>query len=243
MPSGYRFSEPAVFTNVSSADSLKRHLANWLALRPFWVGRIAQNPDHNIGPKIWRAFLNSSPNDTTPLEADTRAAKLKKAAQDMFGDTLGNNIHLANPPPIFMQAILWELHQLHFWYDLIALDRFLLPAVWGNPQLCTERQALFTMIFPSEVVGGTWDGELTGQPLELFLGTINNVKAVAHTEAYRNLMSTWPCVKNALLTPLTPATPVSKLHEVAQALQVFYVESFFLAMGHPPVVPRKVPAI
>ncbi|KIJ64155.1 hypothetical protein HYDPIDRAFT_29045 [Hydnomerulius pinastri MD-312] len=266
MPSGYRFPEPAVFTNVSSADSLKRHLANWLALRPFWVGRIAQNPDHNIGPKIWQAFLNSSPNDTTPPEADTRAAKLKKAARDMFGDTLGNNMsgatwagndgidisfrgmmsrvsHLANPPPVFMQAILWELHQLHFRYDLIALNRFLLPAIWDNPQLHAEHQVLLATIFPSEVVSGTWDGELTGQPPELFLGTINDVEAVARMEAYRNLVSTWPRVKDTLLTPLTPATPMSKLHEVAQALQVLYVESFFLVTGHPRVVPRKVPAI
>ncbi|KIJ61380.1 hypothetical protein HYDPIDRAFT_31468 [Hydnomerulius pinastri MD-312] len=136
-----------------------------------------------------------------------------------------------------MQAILWELHQLHFRYDLIALDRFLLPAIWGNPQLHAERQALLAMIFPSEVVSGTWDSELTGQPPELFLGTINDVEAVARTKGYCNLVSTWPRVKNTLLTPLMPAMPVSKLHEVAQALQVFYIELFFLVTGRPPVVP------
>ncbi|KIJ59239.1 hypothetical protein HYDPIDRAFT_33390 [Hydnomerulius pinastri MD-312] len=226
MPSGYRFPEPAVFTNVSSADSLKCHLANWLALWPFWVGHIAQNPDHNIGPKIWRAFLNSSPNDTTPPEADSRVAKLKKAARDMFRDTLGNN----------MSGTTWAGN------DGIDIS-FRGMMLQGNPQLRAERQALFTTIFPSEVVSGTWDGELTGQPPELFLSTINDVEAVAHTEAYRNLVSTWPHVKNTLLTPLMPVTPVSKLHEVAQALQVFYVESFFLVTGCPWVVPQKVPAI
>ncbi|KAF9231538.1 hypothetical protein BU15DRAFT_14961, partial [Melanogaster broomeanus] len=59
MNAGYRFPEPAVFAVVLASDSRKRYLANWLALRPLWLGRIANQPHLPVpGPKVWRAFLN-----------------------------------------------------------------------------------------------------------------------------------------------------------------------------------------
>ncbi|KIJ59167.1 hypothetical protein HYDPIDRAFT_33457 [Hydnomerulius pinastri MD-312] len=156
MPSGYRFPEPALFAHVLSADSLKQYLANWVVLHPFWLGQVTSNPvGQSPGPKLWCAFLNSSPGDAAPgpsTEGLTRSAAEKVAAWEMFGGSLSNNItgatwagddgvdisfrgmftrvaNLGEPSLPFIHALLWELSELHFHYDLLTLDRFINAAM------------------------------------------------------------------------------------------------------------------
>ncbi|KAF9236949.1 hypothetical protein BU15DRAFT_49390, partial [Melanogaster broomeanus] len=152
MNTGYHFPEPAVFAVVLVSETRKRYLANWLALRPLWLGRIANQPHLPVpGPKVWRAFLNSTPSAvTSPSRSSvtTFSGGAKQDVVEFFEDNLlemgmastwagdvsvdfrGKIIKitsLADPPLDLVHSILWELAELSLRYDLLILDKFLVP--------------------------------------------------------------------------------------------------------------------
>lgn len=91
MGGGYRFPEPALLVSVQSAETRTRYLANWLVLRPLWLGVIAQRPKvPSPVPKHWRAFLNSRPHDlrATSSASTTRTLQTQQTALEFFGDLL-----------------------------------------------------------------------------------------------------------------------------------------------------------
>ncbi|KAF9233288.1 hypothetical protein BU15DRAFT_80267 [Melanogaster broomeanus] len=235
MNAGYRFPEPVVFAVVLASDSRKRYLANWLALRPLWLGRIANQPHLPVpGPKVWRAFLNSTPAATTPSTATSSTAVVtlsmehKSAAVQFFGATLQ-----------LIQGILWELAELSFRYDLLALDKFLVPRLWADSP--HERQVAYDSVFPSEVVGGTWDAPLPTESVGLCHSDIWADQFLLFVNAFRTLMSHWPSVPASMGQPLLePLADTTLKNEVGEALK-FYVESFFVNTGRPPVVPHRMP--
>ncbi|KAF9234577.1 hypothetical protein BU15DRAFT_65573 [Melanogaster broomeanus] len=267
MNAGYRFPEPVVFAVVLVSDSRKQYLANWLALRPLWLGRIANQPHLPVpGPKVWHAFLNSTLAAATPSTATSSTAiitlsmECKSAAVQFFGEHLadmgtastwagdisinfrGNTIKLAtlaDPPLQLIQGILWELAELSFRYDLLTLDKFLIPQLWADSP--HERQVAYDSVFPSEVVGGTWDAPLPTESVGLCHSDIRADHFLPFINAFRTLMSHWPSAPALMGQPLLePLADTTLNNKVGEALR-FYVESFFVNTGRPPVVPRRMP--
>ena len=49
---------------------------------------------------------------------------------------------LADPPLWLMRSLLWELYELNFRYELLALDRAVVPHYWATDETQTTRQDL-----------------------------------------------------------------------------------------------------
>lgn len=256
LPAGYRYPEPTVFANVGAPASRKRYLANWLALRPTWLARIAAEPTVLPTPPMWRMFLNSQPGDTT---STTRAGAKKAEARAFFADALGDVpdgastwagdatvgfrgtavqiASLADPPLPLVHAVLWELAELSFRSDLLALDKALVPQLWDAP----IREAQYLAVFSSEVIGGTWDTPLPQQHQGLFWGALSNPRALDFADAFRLLLSAWPSAPRGIEEPLLVTIPQNELQKKVNMLMEFYVQTFFFSTGRPPVVPRGYP--
>ncbi|KAF8833767.1 hypothetical protein BDN67DRAFT_985805 [Paxillus ammoniavirescens] len=233
----YRYPEPTVFANVGAPASCKRYLANWLALRPAWFARITAEPTVLPTPPMWYSVLNSQPGDA----ASTTKVGIKKAeARAFFANALGDVpdgastwagdatvgfhgtavqiVSLADPPLPLVHAILWELAELSFQSDLLALNKALVPQLWEAP----TRQAQYSAIFSSE-------------------GALNNPRALGFADAFRFLLSGWPSAPRGIEEPLLVSTPQNELQKKVNMLMEFYVQTFFFSTGRPPVVPRGYP--
>ncbi|KIJ07304.1 hypothetical protein PAXINDRAFT_19499 [Paxillus involutus ATCC 200175] len=242
LPAGYRYPEPTVFANVGAPASRKRYLANWLASCPTWLARITAKPTVLPTPPMWRMFLNSQPGDTT---STTRAGAKKVEARAFFADALGDMpdgastwaASLADPPLPLAHAVLWELAELSFRSDLLALDKALIPQLWDAP----IQEAQYLAVFLSEVIGGTWDTPLPQQHQGLFWGALSNPRALDFADAFWLLLSAWPSAPQGIEEPLLVTIPQNKLQKKVNMLMEFYVQTFFFSIGRPPVIPRGYP--
>ncbi|KAI9455966.1 hypothetical protein HD554DRAFT_2030693, partial [Boletus coccyginus] len=206
---GYRFPEPALLVTAQSSETRKRYLANWLVLRPLWLGVVAERDNMpSPGPKEWRAFLNSRPQDFQGSCATTRTAETHKAALDFFGDFLPSiregtswaqsctvtfrgttaDLTTGDIPPHFFQSVVWELAEASFRADLLSLDkRLMINRLDAGPETLFSRAELYDSIFSSPTVGGTWDAPVPVENVGLlhdnfrhpsFLSAINSFQGV-----------------------------------------------------------------
>ncbi|KAI5986472.1 hypothetical protein EDD15DRAFT_2373180 [Pisolithus albus] len=151
---GYRFPKPTLFANVASPQRKKTYLLNWLAARPLWISRVdVRPPSKFLSPQMWRDFLNTI-SISTEQPSSTYSAASKSVVRDILGDDI---VHLAqglagapeaitwcgmevqvaslsDPPLQFMRSLLWELYELNFRYELLALDRVLAAHLWTSDE-------------------------------------------------------------------------------------------------------------
>ncbi|KIJ08144.1 hypothetical protein PAXINDRAFT_18695, partial [Paxillus involutus ATCC 200175] len=208
---------------------------------PYVVGAYRSRTNHLANPPMWCMFLNSQPGDTT---STTRAGAKKVEARAFFADALGDVpdgastwagdatiASLADPPLPLVHAILWELAELSFRSDLLALDKALVPQLWDAP----IREAQYLAVFSSEVIGGTWDTPLPQQHQGLFWGALSNPRALDFADAFRLLLSAWPSAPRGIEEPLLVTIPQNELQKKVNMLMEFYVQTFFFSTGRPPV--------
>ncbi|KIJ11561.1 hypothetical protein PAXINDRAFT_15558 [Paxillus involutus ATCC 200175] len=207
-------------------------------------------------PPMWCMFLNSQLGDTTSM---TRAGAKKAEARAFFADALGDVpdgastwagdatvgfrgtavqiASLTDPPLPLLHAVLWELAELSFRSNLLALDKALVPQLWDAP-IC---EAQYLAVFSSEVIGGTWDTPLPQQHQGLFWGALSNPRALDFADAFRLLLSAWPSAPRGIEEPLLVTISQNELQKKVNMLMEFYVQTFFFSTGRPPVVPRGYP--
>ncbi|KAG6369034.1 hypothetical protein JVT61DRAFT_1959 [Boletus reticuloceps] len=258
MGAGYLFPEPASFVTPQSADTRGRYLANWLVLRPLWLGTRKVPPPL---PKHWRAFLSSRPQDARNPSTGTHTGEIYKSALDFIGDILpdiaqgdtwskdnkvsfrGTTV-LLNPttpalPDRLVQDVLWELSELCFRAELLSLDKFLAPAKWADEPL--QREELYDSIFESPIIGGSWDGPLPERSFGLHHDDLHDATFLASVNSLRHLMTAWPR-DGPPPVPVDNSMSEGRLkHGILQIMR-FYVRRFFCHTGRPPVVPRSLPA-
>ncbi|KIJ06632.1 hypothetical protein PAXINDRAFT_20175 [Paxillus involutus ATCC 200175] len=182
LPAGYRYPEPTVFANVGAPASRKRYLANWLALRPTCQPGDTTSTTR-AGAKKAEAPLGDVPDGASMWAGDATVG---------FRGTAVQIASLADPPLPLIHAVLWELAELSFRSDLLALDKALIPQLWDTP----IREAQYLAVFLSEVIGGTWDMPLPQQHQRLFWGALNP-RALDFVDAFRLLLSA--CIRNFAL--------------------------------------------
>ncbi|KIJ58686.1 hypothetical protein HYDPIDRAFT_33928, partial [Hydnomerulius pinastri MD-312] len=240
-----------------------RYLANWLAIRPAWIARVTSDPATvPPTPNDWRLFLNSVPADSLPLlpsQKQTASAVNKRETlqrfsaalpTDITGSTWAGNdtIKFRDQTPrvfsafpiIITQGILWELSELSFRYDLLALDHHLVPERWRDAP--AEREELWRAVFPSEIIGDMWDAPLPTSNAGVFQGgNLRDMDYIRYLNAFTRLVSAWPGAQPHYKIPLTASFGDSTLWNASAELILFYIKTFFTYTGRAPVVPRRVP--
>ncbi|KAG6326474.1 hypothetical protein ID866_12615, partial [Astraeus odoratus] len=126
---------------------------------------------------------------------------------------------LADPPLPFIKGLLWELAGLAFWYNLLMLDKVLVPPMWEVAAVCKF-----------------WDVSLPEVDHGPFHSEICSLKALAWVNAFRTLMAAWPDVPTFLTEAVVMMMSNKELEKWHADLQLHYLETFFANSGHCPAL-------
>ncbi|KAH7902954.1 hypothetical protein BJ138DRAFT_1021329 [Hygrophoropsis aurantiaca] len=139
---------------------------------------------------------------------------------------------LADPPTRLMRQILWELYELNFRFELLALDHIMAHQQWEDTPV--ERRELLHSIFPGEEGLVMWSGPVPSEETGLFCGSF--------TQTAPFLLSTWDGAPARLRDPVEPKDDRNNTFwALMEGAALFYVQTFFDHFGRPPVVPHTLP--
>ncbi|KAL4061816.1 hypothetical protein V8B97DRAFT_2027098 [Scleroderma yunnanense] len=195
---------------------------------------------HPDAPKM--AYYFPHPTLFMRETADVFESAFIRTSQDtesevLFWDLSLNVASLGKIDNFTKGKILWDLYKHNFQFELLALDRLLVPQIWSNPNNTHLNQVC--QVFPG-------DAEFT-MCMESFLMKNQGIASQDlqekhhYTENFRVLLSSWPGFLTELETSLLPSAVVACVWVVEKKLALFYTQHFFDNFGQPPIVPHLIP--
>ena len=143
-------------------------------------------------------------------------------------------------PHDLIPLILWELFELGFRRELLAMDRHFRPE-WTREQEA-QREELLSRIFPSQSIYA-----VVSLPTTHSSGLFAHVpqRRIDALNAFREVLMRWTgCSETVARTlPLGPNACTKHIEDVEQALAAAYVTQFFLISGRAPLVPHLSPTL
>ena len=241
----YLFPEAAIFASTNDVRRAK-FFATWNVFRPACILRVflAESSASPLSGQQWRDFLLDG------LLARSREPNLvrqREQVKAIFANALDElNIELCPPPSDYCptvpvdeaQATLWELTELNFRFELLALDAH--ASGLSSNQDEHERQAMVLRCFnvPSLIV-------VDAQRPNVGLQAHDWRERLPFLLALRALMRDWDGLKpTPLLQPdlashdmYTEAEVQQLEHHVAR----FYTQTFYRLFGRAAVIPTQLP--
>lgn len=136
-----------------------------------------------------------------------------------------------------VQLVGWELHELEFRWELMQLEKTVVPIADDELVDQHERQQLVDDIFPTRC-----KLRLTGLPVDnAGLSAENAADRAPYVEALRILLCRWPSSPSSIAecSPLTTMA-TSEMEQVEATLVLFYCQTFWSHAGRAPVLPRRM---
>ncbi|KAI1788510.1 hypothetical protein LXA43DRAFT_894450 [Ganoderma leucocontextum] len=250
---GYWIPEPGLLLRPQSADRRKRYIYNWLRIRAAWlyVLRLREARATLLPTQWWRDFLYGD-TGRTDRRHDTRNAQRQDSMTQAFQLAFQQaDYDLTSTAPVtwfktrlptlderLCPLIIWEVCELGFRHELLALDRLLVPGRDGNFDE-EQREELLGRIFVdhSPFCVADLPTERAG------LSGPTPFHRVPYLESFRRVMARWPRApaslyqRGAITTSLSPAEITSREEELVE----FYVNTFFEQSGRAPIIPHAVP--
>ena len=266
---GYRVPEPALLISGQTPERRKLFMTNWLAIRPLWISRLGHDPPARFpSPQQWREILYGV-SSKEELEATAACSKSKGhgsgkdrklAVLDIFGEaaaamTQGSCLapteevewrgkyipiaSLSNPPPRLAKAILWEVYEIGWRYELCALDQVINPRLWTEYR--TERLNFLHSLFPGSAGLVLWSESLPSRAGDLGL-TDSHPDNERVLRSFCLLLSTWPNSHPSFsYLHWKEGSKDVQVYEVMSRACHFYVQTFFDHFGRPPLLPHRFP--
>jgi len=243
------FPNPNLFVTVTSETRRARYFATWKSMRIPCIYRVSSSSSSAIplSAQQWRDMLFG---DFGCRTVDSKAAHNRQVLLEMFGNTLdelkinvdsisaSNTTHFPAVPRSKAQATLWELTELNFRFELVALDRRASGSSSGLDDI--DRQAI---IHRCCSVAHLLDIDVEGA--RRGLASPEWRERLPCLLAFRALMRRWPGMKPAplLLSDLESHDMYSELNvqQLEDAVAQFYTQSFFRYFGRPATVPTRLP--
>ena len=160
---GYWVPEPAILVGPKDENRLKMYMWNWLRLRPAWLYLLAlpDSPATTAKPQWWRDVLGGQVDPAAAKDASGREKRLEKV-KTVFGRAFGMEhfqagrvehvawfkYRIGHNPAAYARLILWEVFELGFRHELLALDRILVP-LHDHPEPDLAREAVYLTVFRS----------------------------------------------------------------------------------------------
>lgn len=250
---GYWIPEPGLLLRPRNPDRLHRYIMNWLRLRPAWLYllRLRDARVSSIPTQWWQDFLYGDTGRAT--STDTFNAKRMSQMREVFhlafqdSDYAPSNTspvpwfdhRLSTLDPTLCPMIIWEVCELGFRHEMLALDRLLVPSRQSSFTE-EEREELLSQVFPGKTLH-----TVPELPSEGF-GLSANVprRRVPYLEAFRQIMARWPRAPPSFYdqhNPITTAMADDLILRREEELVCFYVQTFFEQSGRAPIVPHRVP--
>ncbi|KAI6139944.1 hypothetical protein BKA82DRAFT_3988060 [Pisolithus tinctorius] len=239
----YFFPSPSLFVRGKSSDCQQRYLRNWLVSRAGWITCLSASDVSPVIPRSWWDFLNTIPKQISSTFSGDRLCE----SATLFGPELVSLQHdipshvqfrdisisladLATIDQMTKSKILWDLYEHNFWFELVTLDRVMMPSLWSNrdsERLNHVRQV--RTILPHQECAVS----------ELYADfpclSLSKIKALAP------LLAVWPGCPSDLAEPIMPLASSLRVWAMEKKLAIFYVQSFFDTFGRPPLLPHLIP--
>ncbi|KAI0686518.1 hypothetical protein C8Q76DRAFT_772315 [Earliella scabrosa] len=246
---GYWIPEPGLLLGPKMAERSLRYLSNWLRIRPAWMYVLAtpQPGVTRVQPQWWRDYLNGD-TETMLVPNNTYRARRLEAVKAVFGRALDMGAYVGLGAKTvrwfsyrvgqldahLCKLVLWEIHELGFCQELLALDRVLVPA-------CDEtwREELLARVFVSHDLYSIH----TLPSVPIGLGADLPQARARYLEALWQVLIRWPLCPSVLHAgqPLALTTRRDRIECLELAMTSFYVSTFFVYSGRAPIVPHALP--
>lgn len=256
---GYIFPDPGLFVGVTTPEKQALYFQNWLKYRTEIIFRLVSDKSsaRPVSNHLWRTLLNFG--DTPVAEGlTTKTAKRRLEILELLGNCINEEgISLtssSSPSDIFWrdqqlasgsipqenigQEILWELFELNFRFEFLALDRRACSSAIEDE---TARQDGLLACFV-----GHRGGSLLLADIEFAdkgLASKSWSDRVPYLLAMRRLMKDWRGAPQSLtdFTELRP-TDYSEAEVILleRTMALFYTQSFFNHFGRAAMVPHRL---
>ncbi|KAF7799479.1 hypothetical protein EIP86_010714 [Pleurotus ostreatoroseus] len=247
---GYWVPEARLVVASTTDDRQRRHVQNWLRVRPLWLSGLSSFSTNHPGPlraSQWREYLGASSTWEQQLHANSKRANFNRDVASLFKTVLGpEGFAREVPSQVFgvdvftedrekwvglCKMVAWELIQIGFRYELTELDRRLLP-------LDDDRERMISDIFPAS----------HGVQIQQFpswsrgLGADSKELRAPYLDALRRLMLRWPGLPD-ILKQFTFKGLISDDDYTRLEIQLLsvYCQRFFDCSGRPPTILYGIP--
>ncbi|KAI0711246.1 hypothetical protein C8Q76DRAFT_623114, partial [Earliella scabrosa] len=248
---GYWIPEPGLLVGPQEPIRVERYLMNWLRVREAWLYKLRMSDLRapNVSSQSWRTFFNGVPDDPTN---HTRSGRRIREIQSIFGDSFGEaTLDPSTQAPVcwfqhvisrvsdsIAPVVLWEMFELGFCYELLALDRFLRPMFCRRDE--ARREESLSKIFPGNDIHAVVTLP-TVDSCGLFAR--NPHRRVQALNAFRDILLRWAWCPAEIIhsPPLRSGSTIEDITTMEHSLASFYVSQFFNAAGRAPLVPHLAP--
>ncbi|KAI1788727.1 hypothetical protein LXA43DRAFT_1024268 [Ganoderma leucocontextum] len=251
---GYWIPEPALLLGPKDEVRQQRYLMNWIRARPIWLYllHVPESRACRLPAQFWRSFLNGVPDDPA---STTRSGKWLIEIKNVFGGVFEEEQFdpetdaaatwhgqtFQSVPEELAPAVVWEMFDLGFRYELLALDRFLRPTGSASRPEEARREDLLGKVFT-----GDWLRALNSLPSADSPGLFAPLphRRVTALNAFHAVVVRWPGCPTSIASasPLQLSDGAETILRFERDLAAFYVNMFFLCSGRAPLVPRLYPA-
>ncbi len=248
----YWVPEPALLIGSQERDRQQRYLMNWVRARPIWISllQLRDRPLSTVNTQCWRVYLNGVPAKANEQTAyGRRVSYIKRVFSDVLqdddiepvngGDVDWHGHRFSEVPETLCPWILWEVHELAFRYELLALDRdCCCPATMIEERQAQERIA---RVFPGQNLWRVTHLPTADQP-GLFAASPH--RRISALNALHDVAVRWPGCPPPLqnVAALTTLDDTATVEVFEYWLARFYVQIFFKRAGRPPVLPHFLPS-
>ena len=248
---GYWIPEPALLLGPQERTRVNRYIMNWLRVRPAWLYmlRMSSSSARKVSSQSWRTFFNGVPDDPSNI---TRSGRRIQEIKSIFGDFFAEaalDPSTQAPVPWFRyniseingsvaSLVLWEMFDLGFRYELLALDRFFRPNLSHREE--ARRVEFLSRIFPGNDIYAVVSLPTADSP---GLSAKYPHRRVHSLNAFRDVLLRWAWCPEEITqsAPLHPGSTTAEIEAMEYRLASFYVNQFFLTAGRAPLVPHLTP--
>ncbi|KAI0325210.1 hypothetical protein GY45DRAFT_1261265, partial [Cubamyces sp. BRFM 1775] len=254
-PWGYWIPDPALFVRAHQARA-ERYFMTWLRVRPGWMYmlRLREAELSAIPTQWWRDFLYGDTGRDHSTGATANALRARQIMHVFRNAFKSEEVDMSPsvPPRWFGRRfatiaqndypqILWEMFELGFHQELLAMDRLLVPMRDGEGN-DERREDLLARVFHDRSLYTVvrlpeqGDGGFSASLLH---------KRVPYLEAFRVVLSRWPKCPVSIYAggPIATNVPADVIVKREEELARFYIEAFYEASGRAPILPHAFPRL
>jgi hypothetical protein len=243
------YPDPNLFRSVQSMDRLRKYVAAWLVIRPYWL-RASPNPGQRpvvSTTKRWKSLFMAFYTTGGDLKSNLSRTSLDRRElmkwmdmpaivqidpQNFSGNWLGKTV--AGPlteciTHVVVKQVIWELHELNFRQDLQSMN-----FVHRQLPLKGEMLRAYTLCFPNADFNG-----LTDLPFDTDLTLTNGDPLIrASSTKYLNILMPWPETPvPAEELPMSASSSIGLARHYEAKIARYYCVNFWAVMRRRPIPP------
>jgi hypothetical protein len=243
------YPDPNLFRSVQSMDRLRKYVAAWLVIRPYWL-RILPTPGQRpvvSTTKRWKSLFMAFYTTGGDLKGNPSKTSLERRElmkwmdmpsivpidpQKFSSNWLGKTVTGALTECIthvLVKQVIWELHELNFRQDLQSMN-----FIHRQLPLKGEMLKAYSMCFPNAEFNGLMD-----LPFDTDLALASGDPLIrAGTTKYLNSLMPWPetpVIAEEL--PMSTSSSVGLVRHYEAKIARHYCVNFWAIMRRKPIPP------